>query len=247
MIFISQIHLSMVISCTSLSLNSVLPYQNVEQMDSTDVYSVKLVSRLILPFKNSILHVRKNIRFQISFMKKLKTVLETLNISLNKSFGWVQPPTILLPISMRVYVEFQNCYYQNTRMLKFSQILKIIQQLVRVFTLVPRHLHNLLDHWVSKILLLSEIEQELLFPYAIILYHSERQFLSHLFTRATFKTLTQILDTDSEQPGPTKTCTPKNLEPEKPGPWKTGPWKTLDHEKRGKQMNAEKGLEDHIV
>ena len=114
MIFISQIHLSMVISCTSLSLNSVLPYQNVEQMDSTDVYSVKLVSRLILSFKNSILYVRKNIRFQISFMKKLKTVLETLNISLNKSFGWVQPPTILLPISMRVYVEFQNCYYQNT-------------------------------------------------------------------------------------------------------------------------------------
>lgn len=114
MIFISQIHLSMVISCTSLSLNSVLPYQNVEQMDSTDVYSVKLVSRLILPFKNSILHVRKNIRFQISFMKKLKTVLETLNILLNKSFGWVQPPTIPLPISMRVYVEFQNCYYQNT-------------------------------------------------------------------------------------------------------------------------------------
>ena len=220
MIFISQIHLSMVISCTSLSLNSVLPYQNVEQMDSTDVYSVKLVSRLILPFKNSILHVRKNIRFQISFMKKLKTVLETLNISLNKSFGWVQPPTILLPISMRVYVEFQNCYYQNTRMLKFSQILKIIQQLVRVFTLVPRHLHNLLDHWVSKILLLSEIEQELLFPYAIILYHSERQFLSHLFTRATFKTLTQILDTDSEQPVPRKIWIQKSLDLKKLDPEK---------------------------
>lgn len=220
MIFISQIHLSMVISCTSLSLNSVLPYQNVEQMDSTDVYSVKLVSRLILSFKNSILYVRKNIRFQISFMKKLKTVLETLNISLNKSFGWVQPPTILLPISMRVYVEFQNCYYQNTRMLKFSQILKIIQQLVRVFTLVPRHLHNLLDHWVSKILLLSEIEQELLFPYAIILYHSERQFLSHLFTRATFKTLTQILDTDSEQPVPRKIWIQKNLDLKKLDPEK---------------------------
>ena len=220
MIFISQIHLSMVISCTSLSLNSVLPYQNVEQMDSTDVYSVKLVSRLILSFKNSILYVRKNIRFQISFMKKLKTVLETLNISLNKSFGWVQPPTILLPISMRVYVEFQNCYYQNTRMLKFSQILKIIQQLVRVFTLVPRHLHNLLDHWVSKILLLSEIEQELLFPYAIILYHSERQFLSHLFTRATFKTLTQILDTDSEQPVPRKVWIQKNLDLKKLDPEK---------------------------
>lgn len=220
MIFISQIHLSMVISCTSLSLNSVLPYQNVEQVDSTDVYSVKLVSRLILSFKNSILYVRKNIRFQISFMKKLKTVLETLNISLNKSFGWVQPPTILLPISMRVYVEFQNCYYQNTRMLKFSQILKIIQQLVRVFTLVPRHLHNLLDHWVSKILLLSEIEQELLFPYAIILYHSERQFLSHLFTRATFKTLTQILDTDSEQPVPRKIWIQKNLDLKKLDPEK---------------------------
>ena len=220
MIFVSQIHLSMVISCTSLSLNSVLPYQNVEQMDSTDVYSVKLVSRLILSFKNSILYVRKNIRFQISFMKKLKTVLETLNISLNKSFGWVQPPTILLPISMRVYVEFQNCYYQNTRMLKFSQILKIIQQLVRVFTLVPRHLHNLLDHWVSKILLLSEIEQELLFPYAIILYHSERQFLSHLFTRATFKTLTQILDTDSEQPVPRKIWIQKNLDLKKLDPEK---------------------------
>lgn len=220
MIFISQIHLSMVISCTSLSLNSVLPYQNVEQMDSTDVYSVKLVSRLILSFKNSILYVRKNIRFQISFMKKLKTVLETLNISLNKSFGWVQPPTILLPISMRVYVEFQNCYYQNTRMLKFSQILKIIQQLVRVFTLVPRHLHNLLDHWVSKILLLSEIEQELLFPYAIILYHSERQFLSHLFTRATFKTLTRILDTDSEQPVPRKIWIQKNLDLKKLDPEK---------------------------
>lgn len=220
MIFISQIHLSVVISCTSLSLNSVLPYQNVEQMDSTDVYSVKLVSRLILSFKNSILYVRKNIRFQISFMKKLKTVLETLNISLNKSFGWVQPPTILLPISMRVYVEFQNCYYQNTRMLKFSQILKIIQQLVRVFTLVPRHLHNLLDHWVSKILLLSEIEQELLFPYAIILYHSERQFLSHLFTRATFKTLTQILDTDSEQPVPRKIWIQKNLDLKKLDPEK---------------------------
>lgn len=220
MIFISQIHLSMVISCTSLSLNSVLPYQNVEQMDSTDVYSVKLVSRLILSFKNSILYVRKNIRFQISFMKKLKTVLETLNISLNKSFGWVQPPTILLPISMRVYVEFQNCYYQNTRMLKFSQILKIIQQLVRVFTLVPRHLHNLLNHWVSKILLLSEIEQELLFPYAIILYHSERQFLSHLFTRATFKTLTQILDTDSEQPVPRKIWIQKNLDLKKLDPEK---------------------------
>ena len=220
MIFISQIHLSMVISCTSLSLNSVLPYQNVEQMDSTDVYSVKLVSRLILSFKNSILYVRKNIRFQISFMKKLKTVLETLNISLNKSFGWVQPPTILLPISMRVYVEFQNCYYQNTRMLKFSQILKIIQQLVRVFTLVQRHLHNLLDHWVSKILLLSEIEQELLFPYAIILYHSERQFLSHLFTRATFKTLTQILDTDSEQPVPRKIWIQKNLDLKKLDPEK---------------------------
>ena len=220
MIFISQIHLSMVISCTSLSLNSVLPYQNVEQMDSTDVYSVKLVSRLILSFKNSILYVRKNIRFQISFMKKLKTVLETLNISLNKSFGWVQPPTILLPISMRVYVEFQNCYYQNTRMLKFSQILKIIQQLVRVFTLVPRHLHNLLEHWVSKILLLSEIEQELLFPYAVILYHSERQFLSHLFTRATFKTLTQILDTDSEQPVPRKIWIQKNLDLKKLDPEK---------------------------
>ena len=220
MIFISQIHLSVVISCTSLSLNSVLPYQNVEQMDSTDVYSVKLVSRLILSFKNSILYVRKNIRFQISFMKKLKTVLETLNISLNKSFGWVQPPTILLPISMRVYVEFQNCYYQNTRMLKFSQILKIIQQLVRVFTLVPRHLHNLLDHWVSKILLLSEIEQELLFPYAIILYHSERQFLSHLFTRATFKTLTQILDTDSEQPVPRKIWIQKSLDLKKLDPEK---------------------------
>ena len=220
MIFISQIHLSVVISCTSLSLNSVLPYQNVEQMDSTDVYSVKLVSRLILSFKNSILYVRKNIRFQISFMKKLKTVLETLNISLNKSFGWVQPPTILLPISMRVYVEFQNCYYQNTRMLKFSQILKIIQQLVRVFTLVPRHLHNLLDHWVSKILLLCEIEQELLFPYAIILYHSERQFLSHLFTRATFKTLTQILDTDSEQPVPRKIWIQKNLDLKKLDPEK---------------------------
>ena len=220
MIFISQIHLSMVISCTSLSLNSVLPYQNVEQMDSTDVYSVKLVSRLILSFKNSILYVRKNIRFQISFMKKLKTVLETLNISLNKSFGWVQPPTILLPISMRVYVEFQNCYYQNTRMLKFSQILKIIQQLVRVFTLVPRHLHNLLEHWVSKILLLSEIEQELLFPYAIILYHSERQFLSHLFTRATFKTLTQILDTDSEQPVPRKIWIQKSLDLKKLDPEK---------------------------
>lgn len=220
MIFISQIHLSVVISCTSLSLNSVLPYQNVEQMDSTDVYSVKLVSRLILSFKNSILYVRKNIRFQISFMKKLKTVLETLNISLNKSFGWVQPPTILLPISMRVYVEFQNCYYQNTRMLKFSQILKIIQQLVRVFTLVPRHLHNLLDHWVSKILLLSEIEQELLFPYAVILYHSERQFLSHLFTRATFKTLTQILDTDSEQPVPRKIWIQKNLDLKKLDPEK---------------------------
>ena len=220
MIFISQIHLSVVISCTSLSLNSVLPYQNVEQMDSTDVYSVKLVSRLILSFKNSILYVRKNIRFQISFMKKLNTVLETLNISLNKSFGWVQPPTILLPISMRVYVEFQNCYYQNTRMLKFSQILKIIQQLVRVFTLVPRHLHNLLDHWVSKILLLSEIEQELLFPYAIILYHSERQFLSHLFTRATFKTLTQILDTDSEQPVPRKIWIQKNLDLKKLDPEK---------------------------
>lgn len=220
MIFISQIHLSMIISCTSLSLNSVLPYQNVEQMDSTDVYSVKLVSRLILSFKNSILYVRKNIRFQISFMKKLKTVLETLNISLNKSFGWVQPPTILLPISMRVYVEFQNCYYQNTRMLKFSQILKIIQQLVRVFTLVPRHLHNLLDHWVSKILLLSEIEQELLFPYAIILYHSERQFLSHLFTRATFKTLTQILDTDSEQPVPRKIWIQKSLDLKKLDPEK---------------------------
>ena len=220
MIFISQIHLSMVISCTSLSLNSVLPYQNVEQVDSTDVYSVKLVSRLILSFKNSILYVRKNIRFQISFMKKLKTVLETLNISLNKSFGWVQPPTILLPISMRVYVEFQNCYYQNTRMLKFSQILKIIQQLVRVFTLVPRHLHNLLDHWVSKILLLSEIEQELLFPYAVILYHSERQFLSHLFTRATFKTLTQILDTDSEQPVPRKIWIQKNLDLKKLDPEK---------------------------
>ena len=220
MIFISQIHLSMVISCTSLSLNSVLPYQNVEQMDSTDVYSVKLVSRLILSFKNSILYVRKNIRFQISFMKKLKTVLETLNILLNKSFGWVQPPTIPLPISMRVYVEFQNCYYQNTRMLKFSQILKIIQQLVRVFTLVPRHLHNLLDHWVSKILLLSEIEQELLFPYAIILYHSERQFLSHLFTRATFKTLTQILDTDSEQPVPRKIWIQKSLDLKKLDPEK---------------------------
>ena len=220
MIFISQIHLSMVISCTSLSLNSVLPYQNVEQMDSTDVYSVKLVSRLILSFKNSILYVRKNIRFQISFMKKLKTVLETLNISLNKSFGWVQPPTILLPISMRVYVEFQNCYYQNTRMLKFSQILKIIQQLVRVFTLVPRHLHNLLDHWVSKILLLSETEQELLFPHPIILYHSERQFLSHLFTRATFKTLTQILDTDSEQPVPRKIWIQKNLDLKKLDPEK---------------------------
>ena len=77
----------MVISCTSLSLNSVLPYQNVEQMDSTDVYSVKLVSRLILSFKNSILHVRKNIRFQISFMKKLKAVLETLNISLISRLG----------------------------------------------------------------------------------------------------------------------------------------------------------------
>ena len=227
MIFISQIHLSMVISCTSLSLNSVLPYQNVEQMDSTDVYSVKLVSRLILSFKNSILYVRKNIRFQISFMKKLKTVLETLNISLNKSFGWVQPPTILLPISMRVYVEFQNCYYQNTRMLKFSQILKIIQQLVRVFTLVPRHLHNLLDHWVSKILLLSEIEQELLFPYAIILYHSERQFLSHLFTRATFKTLTQILDTDSEQPVPRKIWIQENLDLKKLDPEKLWTMKSV--------------------
>ena len=95
MIFISQIHLSMVISCTSLSLNSVLPYQNVEQMDNTDVYSVKLVSGLILSFKNSILHVRKNIKFQISFMKKLKTVLETLNISLISRLGEYNPQQFL--------------------------------------------------------------------------------------------------------------------------------------------------------
>ena len=95
MIFISQIHLSMVISYTSLSLNSVLPYQNVEQMDSTDVYSVKLVSRLILSFKNSILYVRKNIKFQISFMKKLKTVLETLNTSLISRLGEYNPQQFL--------------------------------------------------------------------------------------------------------------------------------------------------------
>ena len=107
----------------------LLPYQEVEQMESIDFYSVELVSGLILSFKNSILHMRRNTRFQIwasqnvckkilvtaiSFMRKPKTVLETLKMSLNKSFGGVQPSTILLPMSIQVYVAFQNCYYQET-------------------------------------------------------------------------------------------------------------------------------------
>lgn len=146
MIFISQIHLSMVISCTSLSLNSVLPYQNVEQMDNTDVYSVKLVSGLILSFKNSILHVRKNIKFQISFMKKLKAVLETLNISLISRLGEYNRQQFLYLLVCEFMQNFRIAIIKTPRMLKFSQILKIIQQLVRVFTLVPRYLHNLLDH-----------------------------------------------------------------------------------------------------
>ena len=49
----------------------------------------------------------------------------------------------------------------------------------------------------------------------------------------------------------------KNVDPKKPGPWKTWTlkhWtlksvdpKNLDHEKRGKQLDVEKWLENYIV
>ena len=47
-------------------------------------------------------------------------------------------------------------------------------------------------------------------------------------------------------PGPW-TQTLKNLYPEKPRPWKTCTLKILDPEKRRKQLDVEKWLEDHII
>ena len=52
---------------------------------------------------------------------------------------------------------------------------------------------------------------------------------------------------DSEKHGPWKAWTQKNLDPKKPGPWKSWTQKNLEHEKRWKQLDAEKRLEDHIV
>ena len=49
--------------------------------------------------------------------------------------------------------------------------------------------------------------------------------------QASSKTWTQILDPDPEKPGLRKTWTLKNL----------------DYEKRGKQLDAKKRLEDHMV
>ena len=41
--------------------------------------------------------------------------------------------------------------------------------------------------------------------------------------------------------------TQKNLDPEKPGLRKTWTLKNLDYEKRWKQLNGKKRLEDHMV
>ena len=43
------------------------------------------------------------------------------------------------------------------------------------------------------------------------------------------------------------TRTLKNLDSEKPGPWKIWTLKNLDYEKRGKQLGAEKSVENHMV
>ena len=39
----------------------------------------------------------------------------------------------------------------------------------------------------------------------------------------------------------------ENLDSEKPGPWKIWTLKNLDYEKRGKQLDAEKSVENHMV
>ena len=50
------------------------------------------------------------------------------------------------------------------------------------------------------------------------------------------------------EPGPRHWIrTLKNLGSEKPGPRKTWTQKNLDYEKRGKQLDAKKRLEDHMV
>ena len=53
---------------------------------------------------------------------------------------------------------------------------------------------------------------------------------------ATSKTLVRTLDTDPEKPGPWKTWTLKK-------------WilKNMDPEKRGKQLDVEERVEDHII
>ena len=43
----------------------LLPYQEVEQMESINFFLVKLINSLRLSLKNSNLHMRRNIRFQI--------------------------------------------------------------------------------------------------------------------------------------------------------------------------------------
>ena len=58
---------------------------------------------------------------------------------------------------------------------------------------------------------------------------------------ATSKTWTRTLDADPEKPGPLKTWTLKPLTLKNPHP------ENLDHKKRGKQLDAEKWLEDYIV
>ena len=48
-------------------------------------------------------------------------------------------------------------------------------------------------------------------------------------------------------PGPWKSWTEKSLDPEKPGLRKIWTLKILNYEKRRKQLDAEKKLEDHMV
>ena len=64
--------------------------------------------------------------------------------------------------------------------------------------------------------------------------------------------MTKTLDPEPEKPEPRKTLILKNLDPEKPGPrktWTLKNWtlKNQVHEKRGKQWDAEKILEEHMV
>ena len=70
---------------------------------------------------------------------------------------------------------------------------------------------------------------------------------SKLPLRTASKAWTQALDPGPEKPRPWKTWTQKNLDPEKPGPWKIWALKNLDYEKCGKQLDAKKRLEDHMV